>query len=189
MRRRGRGCTSCAGRWSVPTRPALRVVEVDETFVGGVSRAMPAPAATRCRSWSPWRRPDRTRTRTDPPRDQPPARQPRPGRVRRTHGRPGSTIRTDGARMLRRLAERGYIHEYITRLRRTGPGEVLPGVHLAASQLKRWLTGTLHFAVAETSCPTTSTSSPSASTAAPPRAAGCCSIGSSSRQRTQTRRR
>jgi len=30
---------------------------------------------------------------------------------------------------------------------------VLPGVHLVASLLKRWLTGTLHFAVAEHQLP------------------------------------
>jgi hypothetical protein len=69
---------------------------------------------------------------------------------------PGSTIRTDGARMMRKLGERGergYTHEYVTGYNAPDPTEVLPGVHLTASLLKRWLTGTLHFAVAEHQLP------------------------------------
>jgi len=31
--------------------------------------------------------------------------------------------------------------------------EVLPGLHLTASRLKRWLTGTIHFGVAEHQLP------------------------------------
>lgn len=58
---------------------------------------------------------------------------------------PGSTIRTDGARMLRRLAERGYTHEYTTGYNSPDRTAELPGVHLVASLLKRWLIGTLHY--------------------------------------------
>jgi hypothetical protein len=58
---------------------------------------------------------------------------------------PGSTIRTDGARMLRRLAARGYTHEYVTGYNAEDKTSVLPGVHLVASLLKRWLIGTLHY--------------------------------------------
>lgn len=60
---------------------------------------------------------------------------------------PGSTVRTDGARMLRRLADLGYTHEYVDGYRAPDPGAVLPGVHLVASLLKRWLIGTLHYGV------------------------------------------
>jgi transposase-like protein len=57
---------------------------------------------------------------------------------------PGSTIRTDGSRTLRRLAERGYTHEYRTGYNAPDKSQELPGVHLVASLLKRWLAGTLH---------------------------------------------
>jgi transposase-like protein len=60
---------------------------------------------------------------------------------------PGSTVRTDGARMLRRLAELGYTHEYVDGYRALDPAAVLPGVHMVASLLKRWLIGTLHYGV------------------------------------------
>jgi ISXO2-like transposase domain len=58
---------------------------------------------------------------------------------------PGSTIRTDGARQLRRFADLGYKHEYFTELGSDVPAHVnMPAVHMAASQLKRWIDGTLH---------------------------------------------
>jgi transposase-like protein len=66
---------------------------------------------------------------------------------------PGSTIRTDGAIMMRRLGNLGYTHQYATGYNAPDKAEVLPGVHLTASLLKRWLTGTLHFAVAEHQLP------------------------------------
>lgn len=60
---------------------------------------------------------------------------------------PGSTIRTDGAQTLRRLAKLGYTHEYTTGYNAEDKASVLPGVHLVASLLKRWLIGTLHYRV------------------------------------------
>jgi transposase-like protein len=60
---------------------------------------------------------------------------------------PGSTIHTDGARMLRTLATKGYQHEYVVGMRAAEPADVLPGVHITASLLKRWPTGTMHFGV------------------------------------------
>jgi hypothetical protein len=66
---------------------------------------------------------------------------------------PGSTIRTDGAMMMRRLSKLGYTHEYATGYNAPDPNAVLPGVHLVASLLKRWLTGTLHYAVADHQLP------------------------------------
>jgi len=60
---------------------------------------------------------------------------------------PGSTVRTDGARMMRRLADMGYTHEYGNGYAAEDPTTVLPGVHLIASLLKRWLICTLHYGV------------------------------------------
>lgn len=58
---------------------------------------------------------------------------------------PGSTMRTDGAGQLRRFADLGYQHEYFTQLGSDIPAHVnMPAVHMAASQLKRWIEGTLH---------------------------------------------
>jgi transposase-like protein len=62
----------------------------------------------------------------------------------------GSTIRTDGARHLRVLVDLGYQHEYFIGASSTLPAHVfLPGVHMVASLLKRWLTGTLHYAASQ----------------------------------------
>lgn len=66
---------------------------------------------------------------------------------------PGSTIRTDGARSLRRLADLGYHHEFTLGYAAPDKASVLPGVHLLASLLKRWLIGTLHFRVEEQHLP------------------------------------
>lgn len=60
---------------------------------------------------------------------------------------PGSTIHTDGALHLRKLAGMGYTHEYIVGMRADDLDAVLPAVHMTATLLKRWLTGTLHYAV------------------------------------------
>ena len=57
---------------------------------------------------------------------------------------PGSTIRTDGARMLRRFADLGFTHEYSNGYSSEDRSQELPGVHLVASLLKRWVAGTLH---------------------------------------------
>ena len=55
--------------------------------------------------------------------------------------------------MMRRLGTLGYTHEYATGYNAPDPTAVLPGVHLVASLLKRWLTGTLHYAVADHQLP------------------------------------
>jgi transposase-like protein len=62
---------------------------------------------------------------------------------------PGSTIRTDGAPMLRRFAGLGYTHEYSTGYNSPDKAQELPGVHMVASLLKRWLAGTLHHRVSD----------------------------------------
>jgi transposase-like protein len=66
---------------------------------------------------------------------------------------PGSTIRTDGARTLRQLADLGYTHEFTLGYSAPDQASVLPGVHLVASLLKRWLIGTLHFRVEDQHLP------------------------------------
>ena len=58
---------------------------------------------------------------------------------------PGSTVRTDGARMFRRFSDHGYVHEPTTVYNSPDKSKELPGVHMVASLLKRWLTGTLHY--------------------------------------------
>lgn len=62
---------------------------------------------------------------------------------------PGSTIRTDGARMLRRFSELGYVHEYANGYSSTDRSQELPGAHMVAALLKRWLAGTLHYRVSD----------------------------------------
>lgn len=59
----------------------------------------------------------------------------------------GSTVRTDGARVLRRLPDLGYTHIGVNGYQADDPATVLPGVHLVAALLKRWLIGTLHYRV------------------------------------------
>jgi len=56
---------------------------------------------------------------------------------------PGSSIHTDGAFMLRRLATLGYTHQFITGYNAADLDEVMPGVHLVSSLVKRWIAGTL----------------------------------------------
>lgn len=138
-----------------PDRDRLAgIVEVDETFVGGVSRGKDGassdkvPVMIAVEKTGNGRKLGRIRLEVAD----------RPGTVglREFAERmvlPGSTIRTDGAQFLRKLAELGYTHEYTNGYSATNKADVLPGVHLTASLLKRWLTGTLHFAVAEHQLP------------------------------------
>ena len=119
------------------------VVEVDETFVGGVTRRhrrrRHRQGAGADRGRRPWDRNRLGRVRfavADRAR-QPQTSSSSPART----VEPGSTIRTDGARMLRRLADRGYHPRIRRRLRLspTSPTE-LPGVHsrrVAAQALDR----------------------------------------------------
>lgn len=60
---------------------------------------------------------------------------------------PGSTVHTDGATGLRRLTGLGYHHEPTVALGNPDQDSILPGVHLVASLLKRWLIGTLHYRI------------------------------------------
>ena len=66
---------------------------------------------------------------------------------------PGSTVRTDGAPVLRRLADRGFTHQATAAYSAADQSSVLPGVHLVASLLKRWMIGTLHYRVEQQHLP------------------------------------
>ena len=132
-----------------PERDLLTgVVELDETLVGG--RAKPASSVVI------------TKVPVMVAVETPPGHQ--LGRIRlaradaRNSGQiidfahqviaPGALIRTDGARNLRQLAEQGYTHECKVMLTSPDPAhEYLPGVHLVASLLKRWVAGTLHHGI------------------------------------------
>lgn len=126
------------------------IVEVDETFVGGVSVGRPGassdkvPVMIAVEKPGPGRKLGRIRLEITH----------RPGTLELVEFAqrmivPGSVIRTDAARMMRRLADLGYTHEYVTGYDAPDKTQALPGVHLTASLLKRWLTGTMHYAVAE----------------------------------------
>lgn len=133
-----------------PDRDALSgVVEVDETFVGGRSHGKPGGSTDKLPVMVAVERVDARRL----------------GRVRFAVATApsskqlvdfacasvaeGSTIRTDGTRTLRRLAGLGYTHEYVNGYALKDQDENLPGVHLVASLLKRWIAGTLHHHISE----------------------------------------
>jgi len=138
-----------------PDRDRLAgVVEVDETFVGGISRGKlgassdKVPVMIAAEKTGNGRKLGRIRLEVT---DRPGTLELREFAERMVT--PGSTIRTDGAPFLRKLAQLGYTHEYTNGYNAPDKADVLPGVHLTASLLKRWLTGTLHFAVAEHQLP------------------------------------
>lgn len=60
---------------------------------------------------------------------------------------PGSEIHTDGSVMFRQLATMGYTHQGTVGMRAADITSVLPGLHLVASLLKRWVIGTLHYGI------------------------------------------
>lgn len=137
-----------------PDRDLLAgTVEVDETFVGGVSPGKPGASTDKVPVMVAVERKGnhhlgRVRLRVAQ----------RPGSLELVDFAtrtvvPGSTLHTDGARTLRQLADLGYRHQYIVGMRADDLDAVTPGVHLVASLLKRWLTGTLHYAVQDHQLP------------------------------------
>ena len=133
-----------------PDRDRLEgVVELDETFIGGVAKGRDGastnkiPVQIAVERLGP-KKLGRVRFRVAD----------RPGSLELVEFacaviEPGSTVRTDGARMLRRLSEHGYLHEPVDVYLIDDKETVMTGVHLVASLLKRWLAGTLHYAVSE----------------------------------------
>ena len=152
-------------------------VEVDETMVGGVSPGMFGAATGKVPVMIAVERNDARRL----------------GRVRLAVAdrpgsldlvdcaaavvEPGSTIRTDGAPVLRRLADRGYTHEATAATApRTRP-ESCPACTWSPRCSSAGSSAPCTTASSCSTCPTTSTSTPSGSTAAPPGAAACSSTG------------
>jgi hypothetical protein len=66
---------------------------------------------------------------------------------------PGSQIHTDGSAMYGRLTALGYTHHATAAIREPDQASVLPGLHMVASLLKRWITGTLHYGIAADQTP------------------------------------
>lgn len=137
-----------------PERDRLAgIVELDETMIGGVTRGVAGGYSDKVAvmiavEHTETRRLGRVRL----------AVAQRPGTAELVEFatqviEPGSTIRTDGARSLRRLADLGYRHEFTLGYSAPDKASVLPGVHLVASLLKRWLIGTLHYRVEEQHLP------------------------------------
>jgi transposase-like protein len=137
-----------------PDRDRLSgTVEVDETMVGGVSPGMFGAATGKVPVMIAVERNDTRRL----------------GRVRLAVAdrpgslalvdwaaaviEPGSMVRTDGAPVLRRLADRGFVHHATAAYSAADQSSVLPGVHQVASLLKRWLIGTLHYRVEQQHLP------------------------------------
>lgn len=134
----------------VPGRDLLRgTVELDETFVGGISRGNPGRSSSKigvmiAAEMVTDRRLGRIRL------------EPSPGETLQLVSfaqrviDPGSLVRTDGATELRRLTKLGYEHERHVQLGSDIPAHVsLYGVHMVASLLKRWLEGTLHYGASD----------------------------------------
>jgi transposase-like protein len=121
------------------------VVELDQSFVGGRSTGKRGPSSDKAPITIAVERDERGRL----------------GRVRleladKVGGldmidfacdviAPGATIRTDGARMFTRLADKGFIHEPTPGNTAEDLDAVMPGPHLVSSLLKRWTAGTLHY--------------------------------------------
>jgi hypothetical protein len=99
------------------------------------------------------------------------------------HVKPGATVITDAWQGYSGISGLGYIHDRrsqrAARARGKDPGELLPGVHRAASLAKRWLLGTHQGSVEEAHLESYSASSSSASTAGDPAAEGWSSTACS----------
>jgi transposase-like protein len=137
-----------------PDRELLAgIVEVDETFVGGVTNGRPGASTDKVPVMVAAERVGRQRIgRIRLEIASAPGTLEAVGFATRVVA-PGSAIRTDGARMFRRLGDLGYTHTYVNGYDAEDPDKVLPGVHLVASLLKRWLIGTLHYGVSDKHLP------------------------------------
>ncbi|MEJ1087670.1 IS1595 family transposase [Microbacterium sp. Mu-80] len=129
----------------VPGRELLHgIVELDETYVGGVSRGHSGRSSTKvgvmvAAEMVSVHKLGRIRLKPSPHKSL------QLISFAQRVIEPGSLVRTDGAQELKRLAKAGYKHERHVELGSDVPAHVsLYGVHTVASLLKRWLEGTLH---------------------------------------------
>jgi hypothetical protein len=134
----------------VPERDLLSgTVEVDETFVGGVSRNKSGRASDKVAVMVAAESLGKNRIgriRLEPT----PAGKLTLVDFGQRVIEPGSLIKTDGARDMRRFSGLGFEHEYFTQLGSTVPAHIdLPAVHRVASLLKRWMIGTMHYGTSE----------------------------------------
>ncbi|WP_082057002.1 IS1595 family transposase [Psychromicrobium lacuslunae] len=130
----------------MPERELLGgTVEVDESYIGGISRGKTGRSTDKVPVMSAAENLGRNRI----------------GRIRMEPTTPeslplvkfaqrvivaGSVIKTDGAQELRRLGNLGFQHKFYTQLGSSTPAHIdLPAVHMVASQLKRWMLGTMHY--------------------------------------------
>jgi len=137
-----------------PDRELLSgVVELDQSFVGGRSTGKRGPSSDKAPVTIAVERDERGRL----------------GRVRLALAdqpggldmidfacdvvAPGATIRTDGARMFTRLADKGFIHVSTPGNSAEDLDAVMPGPHLVSSLLKRWTVGTLHYRISRQHLP------------------------------------
>ena len=130
----------------VPGREMLSgTVEVDETYVGGISRGMAGMSTTKVPVMIAAENLGRNRigrVRLEPT---PPGPLQAYEFAKRVVA-PGSLIKTDGAAQFLHLTKDGYEHERYVQLGSQTPAhETLPAVHMVASQLKRWMIGTMHY--------------------------------------------
>ncbi len=134
-----------------PERELLSgVVELDEVFIGNESRSRAGGVKDNCAAMiavesMPGRKIGRVRIEVAPTA--------RSADLLAFADRviaKGSLIKTDGAINLRKLAAMGYEHQFFVGVDTAEPAHAnLPGVHMIASLLRRWLTGTLHYAVSQ----------------------------------------
>lgn len=134
----------------VPERQLLAgTVEVDETFVGGISRGNSGRSTDKvpvmiAAESLPKNRIGRIRLEPTPAGQLPVIA------FTQRVVTPGSMITTDGARELRRLSGLGFEHQYFTQLGSDVPAHIdLPAVHRVASLLKRWMIGTMHYGASQ----------------------------------------
>ena len=129
------------------------LVEVDETYVGGPEENLGRGAVTKTLVVIAVEKRGRAFGRTRMAVISEATKEERCGFVQHCVA-PGSTVRTDGWPSYLFLKDSGYVHDrVIQRNNPQTPSELLPGVHLVASLLKRWLLGTHQGAVSPAHLP------------------------------------
>ena len=129
------------------------LVEVDETYVGGPEESMGRGAMTKTLVVIAVEKRGRAFGRTRMAVIPDASKDALCGFIR-SCVTPGSTVRTDGWPSYLSLKDCGYVHDRVIQQNNPQtPSELLPGVHLVASLLKRWLLGTHQGAVSPAHLP------------------------------------